>query len=212
MKRILFVKSSLNGEHSASNTLASELVAGLRDHHPGSTVTTLDLSALALPHLDAEELEAWSTPAGERGSGEIERAACSDRLIAQLRAHDTLVLAIPMYNLTVPTTLKAWIDRIVRAGKTFRYTTEGPVGLVTGVDAYAVFARGGRYRGTPMDTQTGYVEAVLGLIGITNVRTIFAEGLAIGDDERREALDAARNDIASAVGPTATREVRYANA
>ncbi|MFZ0487065.1 MAG: NAD(P)H-dependent oxidoreductase [Arenicellales bacterium] len=212
MKRILFVKSSLNGEQGASTILARDLIAGLEARHPGSTVTTLDLNDLALPHLDAAELKAWVKPVEERDSDEIELAACSDRLIDQLRSHDTVVLAIPMYNLTVPSTLKVWIDRIARAGKTFRYTADGPVGLVKGVDAYAVFARGGQYRGTPMDTQTAYIKAVLGLIGIRTVETIFAEGLSIGDDEHRQALNAARTDIASVIGRTTSEEVRYANA
>lgn len=212
MKRILFVQSSLNGEASASAALARDLVSGLKDRHPGSVVTTLDLDDLALPHLGAAEFKAWTRPAEKRSSDEIELAACSDRLIDQLRAHDTLVLAIPMYNLTIPSTLKAWIDRVVRAGKTFRYTPDGPLGLLKGIDAYAVFARGGKYVGTPMDTQTGYVKAILGLIGIRNVKSIYAEGLAISDDERRQALDAAGDDIVSTIGRTANQEVRYANA
>jgi FMN-dependent NADH-azoreductase len=211
MKRILFVKSSLNGLDGTSTGLGSELVTALTEAHPGSTVNTLDLSEAPLPHLGAEEFEAWGVAPGERSAEQAALAARSDRLIDQLLAHDTLVLAVPMYNMTIPSTLKAWIDRVVRAGKTFRYTEDGPVGLARGIEAYAVFARGGRYRGTPLDTQTGYIEGILGLIGIDNVKTIFAEGLAMGGDSRHESLEAARNMITSLAGH-ARPEVRYANA
>lgn len=211
MKRILFVKSSLNGDHSASARLARELIAELEERHPGSSVTTLDLERLALPHLGAAEFQSWTVPLEQRDSEQIEMTACSDRLIAQLLAHDTLVLAIPMYNMGVPSTLKVWIDRIVRAGRTFRYTDSGPQGLVHGIDAYAVFARGGAYRGTPLDIQTGYVNAVLGLIGINNIKCVFAEGLAMGDESRDRAFNEAREAIASLVHQFTNAEVRYVN-
>lgn len=210
MKHILFVTSSLNGREGTSSELGTELVAALQAAYPASSVTTLDLSELALPHLDAEEFASWSIPAADRTARQAELAARSDRLIAQLLDHDTLVLGVPMYNMTIPSTLKAWIDRIVRAGRTFRYTSEGPVGLTRGMDAYAVFARGGIYRGTPMDTQTDYLKAILGLIGIDNVWTIFAEGLAMGEDNRHEGLDGARNVIAALAGDS-RQEVHYAN-
>lgn len=211
MKRILFVKSSLNGGQSASTQLAEELVGELKSRHPGSSVTTLDLDRLALPHLGAAEFQSWMVPGEERSSEQVELAACSERLIDQLLTHDVLVLAVPMYNMGVPSTLKAWFDRIVRAGKTFRYTDRGPVGLVQGVAAYVVFARGGRYRGTPLDSQTGYINAILGLIGIENVKPVFAEGLAMGEDQRNRSVHEARDAIVSLVRPIAGAEVRYAN-
>lgn len=211
MKRILFVKSSLNGSRSVSTELAGELIAELRDRHAGSTATILDLDALSLPHLDALEFKSWSVPAEDRTPEQTELATRSDRLIEQLLDHDTLVLAVPMYNLNVPSTLKAWIDRVVRAGKTFRYTDQGPEGLVRGMEAYAVYARGGQYSGTPLDTQTAYVNAILGLIGIENVKPVFAEGLAMGVERRNLSFDGARSDILSLVDQTRL-EVRYASA
>lgn len=211
MKRILFVKSSLNGGSGTSSELGSELVSVLTETWPGSTVSNLDLSELSLPHLGVEEFQAWSVPEEERTAVQAELAARSDRLIEQLLAHDMLVLGVPMYNMTIPSTLKAWLDRIVRAGRTFRYTDDGPVGLTRGIDAYAVFARGGMYRGTPLDTQTGYLEAILGLIGIETVKTIFAEGLAMGEDSRQEAIHEARAAIASLAGHS-SQEARYAKA
>lgn len=211
MKRILFVTSSLKGGESASTGLGGELVAALSRRNPGSSVTTLDLDELRLPHLDAVEFDAWRVPAEQRGEEQGRLAAISDRLIDQLLSHDTLVLGVPMYNLAIPSTLKAWIDRVVRAGRTFRYTADGPVGLVNGVDAYAVFARGGMYRGTAVDTQTGYIEAILGLIGIRDVKKVFAEGLAMGDEQHHDAIGQAREMIAS-LTRDATEEVRYASA
>lgn len=211
MKRILFIKSSLNGGNGASSELGAELVSALTGTHPGSTVSVLDLSELSLPHLGAEEFAAWGVPVEERTAAQADLAAHSDRLIEQLLAHDTLVLGVPMYNMAIPSTLKAWIDRVTRAGRTFRYTEDGPVGLTRGIDAYAVFARGGQYRGTPLDTQTGHLKAILGLIGIENVKTVFAEGLAMGDDKRHEGINEARAAIASLAGHS-SQEERYANA
>ena len=100
-----------------------------------------------------------------------------------------------MYNLGIPSTLKAWIDRVARAGKTFAYTSDGPRGLVQGMRAYLVLSRGGLYRGTPLDTQTGYLTSVLGLMGITDVETIFAEGLNMGGDTRQKSIEAAMAQV-----------------
>jgi len=208
MKRILFIRSSLFAGNSASNQLGDEFVQQLVERNPGSTVTTLDLANAPLPHLDADEFSSWQVNETERSDTQRTLAGVSDRLIDQLFAHDTLVFAIPMYNMGIPSTLKAWIDRVVRAGKTFRYTSEGPEGLVEDTDAYLLFTRGGNYKDTPMDTQTGYMKSVLGLMGIHNTETVFAEGLA-RSDQRESALEDARRLI-SQLAQAATPEVRYA--
>lgn len=191
MKRILLIHSSLFGDDSASTGIAQSLVDRLVSEHPGSKVTTLDLAEEAPSHLGAAEFNSWTVPAEQRSTGQRSLARTSDRLIEQLMSHDTLVLAVPMYNLGIPSTLKAWIDRVARAGKTFTYTSEGPQGLVRGMQAYLVLSRGGQYRGTPLDTQTGYLTSVLGLMGITDVETIYAEGLNMGGDARQDSIDAA---------------------
>ena len=196
MKRILFIHSSLFGDDSAGTQIARSLVARMVAANPGSTVSRIDLAQDALPHLDAEEFNSWSVPAEQRSKAQQALAARSDALIEQLLAHDTLVLAVPMYNLGIPSTLKAWIDRVVRAGKTFTYTSEGPQGLAGGMEAYLVLTRGGSYRNTPLDTQTAYLESVLGLIGIDSVQTIFAESLNRGGDAREQALDGAMARVA----------------
>lgn len=195
MKRILFIHSSLFDENSASTRIARSLVERMMDENPGSDVTRIDLANDALPHLGLDEFNSWTTPVDQRDETQTALATLSDKLIDQLLSHDTLVLAVPMYNLGIPSTLKAWIDRVVRAGKTFRYTSEGPVGMIEGMHAYLVFARGGIYRDTPLDTQTGYLTSVLGLMGIESVDTIFAEGLNMGEETRENSLTEAMADI-----------------
>ena len=131
-------------------------------------------------------------------------------VIAQMHLFfGALVLAVPMYNMGIPSTLKAWIDRVARAGRTFRYTANGPEGLVKGMKTYVLFARGGQYYGTPLDTQTGYLKGILGLMGITDIETVYAENLARGGDTREESLSEARDLIGQLVGATAL-EAQYA--
>lgn len=195
MKRILFIHSSLFGDDSASTKIAQSLIEQMVDDDPGSEVTRIDLAKQALPHLDGEEFKSWTIPAGQRDARQAALANRSDKLIDQLFSHDTLVLAVPMYNLGIPSTLKAWIDRVSRAGKTFEYTANGPVGQVKGMQAYLVFARGGMYRNTPLDTQTGYLESVLGLMGIGVAEKIYAEGLNMGSEQREKSLAGALGQV-----------------
>jgi FMN-dependent NADH-azoreductase len=209
MKRILFIHSSLFDEDSASTQIAQSLVERVVEENPGSDVTRIDLANNALPHLGADEFNSWLAPDDQRDQTQMALASRSDTLIDQLLSHDTLVLAVPMYNLGIPSTLKAWIDRVSRAGKTFRYTAEGPVGMVENMQAYLVFARGGIYRDTPLDTQTGYLTSVLGLMGIQTVETIFAEGLNMGEEFREKSLAEAMAEVSNlfTVRPS---EVNYA--
>jgi len=116
----------------------------------------------------------------------------SDALIDELRAADTIVLGLPMYNFGVPSTLKAYFDHIARAGQTFKYTEKGPVGLLTGKKAIVFATRGGLYAGTPLDSQTEYVRTFLAFLGITDVKFVYAEGLAMGDAKKQFALAQAR--------------------
>jgi FMN-dependent NADH-azoreductase len=185
--RALLVTSSILGDNGQSNALATHFQqqAAARD---GVAVTHRDVVANALPHLAIEELGAWQTPADERTVEQQALAAHSDELLAELRANDVLVLAVPMYNLGIPSQLKAWFDRVLRAGETFRYTENGPQGLIEGKRAIILAARGGQYAGTEFDSQTPHLKTMLGLMGISDVEVVFAEGLNMGDDHRDAAM------------------------
>lgn len=192
--RILLVTSSILGEHGQSNALASHLRerVGTRDD---LAVTHRDLATEALPHLEFEELSSWQVPPAERSPRQRELAQHSDTLIEELQSHDVLVLAVPMYNFGIPSQLKSWFDRVMRAGTTFRYTEQGPEGLVKGKRAVILAARGGQYAGTELDSQTPHLKAMLGMIGIGDVSVVFAEGLAMGEGRREAALKEARQAI-----------------
>ncbi|WFE71322.1 NAD(P)H-dependent oxidoreductase [Halomonas sp. M1] len=183
----LMVTSSILGDNGQSNALAHHFKA-LAESRSGVAVTHRDVVANALPHLAIEELGAWQTPAEERSAEQKALAAYSDELLAELRANDVLVLAVPMYNLGIPSQLKAWFDRVLRAGETFRYTENGPQGLIEGKRAIILAARGGQYAGTELDSQTPHLKTMLGLMGINDVEVVFAEGLNMGDEKRDAAL------------------------
>lgn len=178
--KILVITSSILGGNSQA--LADHLVAQAA-RRDDLSVTRRDLVADDLPHLGLAELGSWQVAADERSAEQQTLAARSDALIEELKAHDQVVLAVPMYNFGVPSQLKAWFDRVMRAGVTFRYTENGPQGLVEGKRALLLLARGGQYVGTPMDTQTPHLKAMLGMIGISEVDSIFAEGLNMGHQE-----------------------------
>ncbi|GEK46718.1 FMN-dependent NADH-azoreductase [Bisbaumannia pacifica] len=178
--KILVITSSILGGNSQA--LADHLVAQAA-RRDDLSVTRRDLVADDLPHLGLAELGSWQVDAAERSAEQQALAARSDALIEELNAHDQVVLAVPMYNFGVPSQLKAWFDRVMRAGVTFRYTENGPQGLVEGKRALLLLARGGQYVGTPMDTQTPHLKAMLGMIGISEVDSIFAEGLNMGHQE-----------------------------
>ena len=192
--RTLVITTSILGEHGQSKALAEHFIAQAQGRD-GVEVTHRDLVADELPHLALAELGSWQVAEEERTAEQRELAARSDSLIQELQAHDVLVLAVPMYNFGIPSQLKAWFDRVMRAGVTFRYTENGPQGLVEGKRAMILAARGGQYAGTEMDTQTPHLKLMLGMIGIKEVDTVFAEGLNMGDGKRDAALKEARQAI-----------------
>lgn len=197
---ILQVNASARRDGSVSSRLAAELVAQLRERHPGATLAVRDLAATPHPVLDEAALQALFTPEQERSPEQAARVALDDALIAEVQAADVLVIGVPMYNLGVPAGLKNWIDAIARARVTFRYTEHGPEGLLKGKKVYLVLARGGVYRGTPADTQLPYLRSVLGFLGMTDIEPVYAEGLSMGPQAERAALAAARERIAELTG------------
>lgn len=195
MKTLLQIDSSIFSAAGQSSQLAQRFVTAWKESHPGARVIRRDLAKDPVPHLDAVVFGAFLAKPEERNPEQKAATAYSDALIAELKAADVLVLGLPLYNFGLPSTLKAWIDQVLRAGQTFRYTDKGPVGLVTGKKAYVFAARGGLYKGTPRDTQTGYIRDVLAFIGVTDVEFVYAEGLAISDQSKAASLAAARNEI-----------------
>jgi len=190
MRTILQINSSLSGANGQSSQLAAQFAAALAASTGASRVVR-DLADNPPPHLTAERFAAFTTPAAERTLEQQRHVAESDELIEELRTADVLVLGLPMYNFGIPSTLKAYFDHLARAGVTFRYTASGPVGLLGGRKAYVFATRGGRHAGTARDMQSAYVRQFLGFIGIHDVEFIYAEGLALGDEERSRALAAA---------------------
>ena len=194
-KTLLQLNSSLYAGAGHSTHLADEFVARWREHNPGATVIVRDLAADPVSHLTAERFQAFITQPAERTPEQHTAVAYSDGLIEELQRADVIVMGLPMYNFDVPSTLKAYFDHIARAGVTFRYTDQGPVGLLTGKKVYVFAARGGSYAGTPYDTQTAYVRQFLGLLGMKDVEFVYAEGLAISEASKQAALSRAGQAI-----------------
>jgi FMN-dependent NADH-azoreductase len=194
MTTLLQIKSSLFPDGGQSGRMADSYVAAWAQAHPGGRVIRRDVAAEPIPHLDAPRFSAFVTAPEARDDAQRAVVAFSDALVAEWRAADIVVLGLPMYNLGVPSTLKAYFDHIARAGETFRYTETGPVGLLTGKKAHVVASRGGLYAGTANDTQTAYIRQFLGFIGVTEVEFVYAEGLAMGEERRAAALG--RADVA----------------
>jgi FMN-dependent NADH-azoreductase len=186
-----------NGQGSQSTRLANELVERLRAAHPAASLTLRDLTAAPHPALDEATLGALFTPADARSAEQHARMALDQALIDEVKAADVLVIGVPMVNFGITSQLKNWIDAIMKAGVTFKYTASGPVGLVEGKKVYAVLTRGGIYRDQPHDTVVPYVKQALGFLGLTDIEFIYAEGLAMGPDAEAKALATARTEIAA---------------
>lgn len=194
MTDILHVTASIRGDDSVSRKLGNRLVEQLQDR-TGAKVTLRNLARNDLPLINADRFAANLTPLAERGEQARQLAAIGDDLIAELEAADTLVLSLPVYNFTMPSTLKAWADLVARAGTTFRYTENGSQGLLTGKKAYALIASGGTPIGSEIDFLTPWLRHFLGFLGITDLEIIAADGISGVDGEEKiaaafDAIDA----------------------
>ncbi|HEY4368281.1 MAG TPA: FMN-dependent NADH-azoreductase [Steroidobacteraceae bacterium] len=195
MTTLLKIQTSLSGSTGQSSQLADRFAQQWLASNPGGRIVTRDLTADAVPHLTAERFQSFLAKPEARTPQQQEIADYSDALIAELKAADVIVFAVPMYNFSVPSTLRAYFDHIARIGVTFQYTAEGPRGLVQGKKVYVFITRGGVYP-EAADTQTPYLRQFLGFIGMTDVQFIHAEGLSTGDEPREKSLAAARHTIA----------------
>jgi FMN-dependent NADH-azoreductase len=203
MKNLLQINTSIFSTVGQSSRLAERFVAAWREANPGASVTVRDLASQPVPHLDAAQFSAFTAKPEERTVEQQAAANYSEALIAELKAADVIVLGLPLYNFGLPSTLKAYFDQIGRAGHTFKYTAQGPVGLLSGKKAFVFAARGGLYEGTPRDTQTSYVRDFLGFMGITDVDFVYAEGLAISEESKNASLARAHRKIEDITAPEA---------
>lgn len=195
MATLLQINASLFGDAGRSSQLADAFVARWRENNPGGRVVRRDLSESPVPHLTQERFGAALTAQQDRTAEQAQEAALADTHVEELLAADVLVIGVPIYNFHVPSTLKAWIDHVARAGTTFRYTSSGPEGLLRGKRAYVFAASGGQYAGTEADFYTPYLRHFLGFLGIQQVEFTYAEGLAMGEERSNTAMRAAGERI-----------------
>jgi FMN-dependent NADH-azoreductase len=205
---LLHIDASPLGDASISRQLTSSIVAALRSADPSLDVTYRDLAVAPPDHLSNELLQVVKLGARENLTDrQKEEVSLTDTLVEELLAADVVVIGAPMYNFSIPTQLKAWIDRIAQPGRTFRYTERGPVGLAGGKKVIIASSRGGIYAGTPaeaaLDHQEAFLRAFLGFIGVTDVTIIRAEGVAYGPDARAKALADAQEQIDALALPIA---------
>jgi FMN-dependent NADH-azoreductase len=178
--KIMQINASARTNGANSTRLADIITTRLKVKNPEAEVVLRDLATNPHPVLDEPALAALFTPPAQRTPEQAARVALDDALIAELKSADVIVVGVPMYNFGVPVQLKTWIDAVARAGETFRYSEQGPVGLVTGKKVYVALARGGLYRNTPADTQVPYLKSILAFLGMADIEFIYAEGLAMG--------------------------------
>lgn len=200
MTRILILESSLfPSSRSASRQITDFFVKSWLGCDPGIEIVRRDLAAEPLPHFGLDAIEGWATPIADRTDVQAKAVASSERLISELLATDVLVVGAPMYNFSIPSLLKAWIDHIAIAGRTFRYTPDGrPEGLVTGKRVFIIASRGGTYAMEPMKAfnfQDTYLLRVLGFLGMTDVTVIAVERQKMGSVEQAEGLASARSQV-----------------
>lgn len=185
--KLLHLDSSALGEHSVSRQLSAAVVARWTDLHPGTEIQYRDLDTHPLPHLTAASL----------ARSDAAETADAEAVLEQFLAADVVVIGAPMYNFGIPSTLKAWLDRIAVAGRTFRYTENGPEGLAGGRKVIIASARGGIHTGAPTDFQEPYLRQLFAFIGVDDVEFVRAEGVAFSPEHRSRALAAALEQAAA---------------
>ncbi len=194
--KLLHLDSSILGDASASRQLSRDVVAAWEAAEPNALVTYRDLAIDAISHLSGLSLVAGGTPAELRDAAQKHEAELGETTLNEFLAADAIVIGAPMYNFTIPTQLKAWIDRIAVAGKTFRYTENGPEGLAGGKKVVIVSTAGGIHAGQATgQAHEDYLKLVLNFLGVTDIEIVRAEGLAYGDEPRANALKAASAQI-----------------
>jgi FMN-dependent NADH-azoreductase len=208
--KLLHVDSSILSTNSTSRLLTAEIVAAWKAAHPDTAVEYLDLAVNTPPHFSADALGIKTGVQAQPTESQQRENELSEKLVSQFLASDVIVIGAPLYNFSIPTQLKAWIDRLAQIGRTFKYTDKGPVGLAGGKTVIVASSRGGVYSttegGRALEHQESYLKAILGFFGITDVRFVRAEGLAMGDAPKAAALASARADILTATAEAANQK------
>lgn len=196
MATLLHISSSIFGSEGQSSQLADRYLQQWKNSHPDGNVVVRDVIADAVPHLDGARAGAFFTPEENRSAEQQAYVDYSDSLIAELRQADEVVIGLPLYNFSIPSQLKAYFDQLARAGVTFKYTENGPVGLIENKPVHLLATRGGIYKDSEADTSIPFVKQFLGFIGLSDVRVIYAEGLSM-EDHKDASLSQARAEVDS---------------
>jgi FMN-dependent NADH-azoreductase len=206
--KLLHVDSSVLGANSVSRQLTAEIVAEWQRVHGDTSIDYLDLAVDTPSHFDANALGIKAGLQAEPTEAQKRENEVSERRVSQFLAADVIVVGAPLYNFSIPSQLKAWIDRLAQIGRTFKYTDKGPVGLAGGKIVIIASARGGLYSttegGRALEHQESYLKAIFGFFGITDVRIVRAEGVAMGDAPKAAAIESARADIRAVTAQPAT--------
>ena len=214
--QLLHIDSAITGAQSVSRQLSAQIVEAWKASHPGTQVQYLDLVQDAPAHFTMDAMAPRTGQTEGLSEAQQRENAVSERLVAQFLAADVVVIGAPFYNFTIPTQLKAWIDRIAQPGRTFRYTANGPEGLAKGKTVIVASSRGGVYStsegGRAMEHQESYLQTVLGFFGVTDVRFVRAEGVGMGPEAKAKALEAAAQVIATEVHGGAANQAHVTQA
>ncbi|GAB2175615.1 FMN-dependent NADH-azoreductase [Dongia sp. agr-C8] len=196
--KILHLDSSVLGENSASRALTRNVAQAWRSAAPDAVIRYRDLGAQAPQHLSPDFFAIGAVPEEQRSAQQSSELKLSDALIEEFLAADALIIGAPLYNFAIPSGLKAWIDRVMVAGKTFQYSAQGPVGLAGDKKVVIVATSGGKYEGTPVDAaHIGHLQMVLNFVGVKDITVVRAAGLNMGAESRSAALAAAEAQIAA---------------
>lgn len=195
MSKVLVLKSSILAGYSQSNQLADHFIAEWKTAHGSDDIVVRDLAANPIPVLDGELVGALRPSDATLTPRQQEALDLSNELIAEIQAADTVVITAPMYNFNIPTQLKNYFDLVARAGVTFRYSENGPEGLITGKKVVVISSRGGIHRDTPSDLLTPYLKLFLGFLGMSDVEFVFAEGIAYGPEVATKAANDAKEAL-----------------
>lgn len=197
--KLLHIDSSILGTHSVSRQLSQSITNEWTANHPGTVVEYLDLVASGPTHLSADSIGFRIPPTGDLSATQKRENAVSEALVSQFLAADVVVIGAPLYNFSIASQLKSWIDRIAQGGRTFTYTDKGPQGLAGGKTVLVALSRGGVYStsegGRAMEHQETYLQTVLGFLGVTDIRFVRAEGIAMGEAPKAQAIAAAQLEI-----------------